>query len=83
MLIVGRAIAGIGCGGLWVGAMVIIALSAPMHKRAMLTGILTGCAQMGLVLGPLIGGVRVMTLSRDEMLTYLTGAHPICNLWQW
>jgi len=58
MLIVGRAVAGLGGGGIYVGAFTIMALVAPMHKRAFFTGLLTGLAQLGLVCGPLVGGVR-------------------------
>jgi MFS family permease len=57
MLIVGRAVAGLGGGGIYIGALTIVALIAPMHKRAFLTGLLTGLAQLGLVCGPLVGGV--------------------------
>ena len=33
MFILGRAVAGLGCSGLSIGALTIIASSAPMHKR--------------------------------------------------
>jgi MFS family permease len=56
MLIVGRAIAGIGTAGLQNGAFTIIAAVVPLHKRPMLMGLCTAIAQFGVVLGPLIGG---------------------------
>ncbi|KAF4952325.1 hypothetical protein FSARC_12668 [Fusarium sarcochroum] len=56
MLIIGRAIAGIGSSGIQNGALTIIAKSVPIHRRPALIGILMGCAQLGLVSGPLIGG---------------------------
>jgi len=65
-LIVGRAVAGLGGGGIYVGALTIIALVAPMHKRAFYTGLLTGVAQLGLVCGPLVGGVS------DKLTTCLS-----------
>ncbi|KAJ5982619.1 Major facilitator superfamily domain general substrate transporter, partial [Penicillium sp. IBT 35674x] len=48
MLIVGRAIAGLGGSGLVNGALTIISCSIPLHKRPV--------GQMGVVIGPLIGG---------------------------
>ncbi|KAL3447242.1 major facilitator superfamily domain-containing protein [Aspergillus insuetus] len=46
-----------GTSGMVNGALTIIAGSVPMHKRPALIGIMMGLAQLGLVLGPLIGGV--------------------------
>ncbi|KAK5172208.1 uncharacterized protein LTR77_003846 [Saxophila tyrrhenica] len=57
MLIVGRAVAGIGGSGLQNGAITIITNASPMHKRPMLLGVVIGFGQLGLVAGPLIGGV--------------------------
>ena len=56
MLIIGRAVAGIGVSGILNGAFTIIAGCVPMPKRPMLIGIVQGCSQLGLVCGPLIGG---------------------------
>jgi MFS family permease len=36
--IVGRAIAGLGAGGIFAGALTIIAYSVPLRKRPMFTG---------------------------------------------
>ncbi|KAL2869698.1 major facilitator superfamily domain-containing protein [Aspergillus lucknowensis] len=57
MLIVGRAVAGMGTSGMINGALTIIAGAVPMHKRPALIGGMMGISQLGLVLGPLIGGV--------------------------
>ncbi|KAH6714975.1 MFS multidrug transporter [Leptodontidium sp. MPI-SDFR-AT-0119] len=57
MLIVGRAVAGLGASGIQNGIFAIIAGSVPMAKRPALTGIGMGFSQLGLVLGPLIGGI--------------------------
>jgi MFS family permease len=57
MLIVGRAVAGLGGSGLMNGGMQIIFQSVPGHKRPALMGLLMSCSQLGLVGGPLIGGV--------------------------
>ncbi|KAM5345318.1 hypothetical protein ACJ41O_011180 [Fusarium nematophilum] len=56
MLIIGRTIAGIGGSGIQNGALTIIAASVPLNKRPALVGLLMGCAQLGLVVGPLVGG---------------------------
>ncbi|KAJ5641986.1 hypothetical protein N7490_005986 [Penicillium lividum] len=56
MLIVARAMAGIGSSGIQNGALTIITTSLPAKKQAPMTAILLAIAQLGLVLGPLIGG---------------------------
>ncbi|CEL10884.1 hypothetical protein ASPCAL13991 [Aspergillus calidoustus] len=56
-LIIGRAIAGLGAGGLYSGAMLIIAENAPMHQRPVYNGIITAVFSVSGVAGPLIGGV--------------------------
>ncbi|KAJ4120006.1 hypothetical protein NW768_010289 [Fusarium equiseti] len=56
MLIVGRAISGIGSSGIQNGALTIIASAVPIHKRPSLIGIIMGFAQLGIVSGPLVGG---------------------------
>ncbi|KAL3426835.1 efflux pump [Phlyctema vagabunda] len=57
MLIIGRFVAGLGSSGLVNGALTIIAASAPMPKRPALMGIMMAFAQLGIIGGPLIGGV--------------------------
>ncbi|RKU43002.1 hypothetical protein DL546_002596 [Coniochaeta pulveracea] len=57
MLIVGRAVSGLGSAGIMNGGLTVIASVVPLHKRAQLTGIMMGCCQMGIVCGPLLGGV--------------------------
>ncbi|KAF7553869.1 hypothetical protein G7Z17_g3328 [Cylindrodendrum hubeiense] len=56
MLIVGRTVAGIGASGLMNGSFTIISASVPLEKRHPLTGLLMGVTQLGVLLGPLIGG---------------------------
>ena len=65
MLIGGRAVAGLGVSGLQNGGMTIITNSVPFQKRVVLLGILIGCGQLGIVLGPLAGGAnhRVLDLA--------------------
>ncbi|QDS74138.1 hypothetical protein FKW77_001124 [Venturia effusa] len=57
MLIVGRAVAGLGGSGLVNGALTIVAASIPMHKRPAMIGIIMSFSQIGIVSGPLVGGV--------------------------
>ncbi|KAF7564117.1 hypothetical protein G7046_g60 [Stylonectria norvegica] len=56
MLIIGRAVAGLGSSGIQNGAFTMIAASVPMEKRPSLMGLLMAGAQLGLLLGPLVGG---------------------------
>ncbi|KAL5342653.1 major facilitator superfamily domain-containing protein [Aspergillus crustosus] len=56
MLIVGRAIAGIGASGLFNGGFTVLNACVPPGKRAALAGVLIGLSQLGLLSGPLIGG---------------------------
>jgi len=57
MLIVGRAVAGFGAAGILVGMINIISSCAPLEKRPALFGLAMGINQLGLVAGPLVGGV--------------------------
>ncbi|OJJ67630.1 hypothetical protein ASPBRDRAFT_135321 [Aspergillus brasiliensis CBS 101740] len=54
--IIGRAIAGIGAGGVLSGAMVIIVYSVPLHKRPKYQGFFGAVFGIASVSGPLIGG---------------------------
>ena len=56
MLIVGRAVAGMGGSGLTNGALTIITASVPLKKRPAFLGSLMSIAQIGTIRGPLIGG---------------------------
>ncbi|MCJ1386881.1 hypothetical protein MMC17_010009 [Xylographa soralifera] len=56
MLIVGRAIAGMGSSGLYNGTFIIISGCVPMAKRPNIIGFVMGISSIGLVMGPLIGG---------------------------
>ncbi|KAI1642322.1 putative MFS multidrug transporter [Daldinia loculata] len=56
MLIVGRAVAGAGSSGIMNGAFTILAGGVPMAKRPTLMGFVYGVSNLGLVMGPLVGG---------------------------
>ncbi|KAI1274063.1 putative MFS multidrug transporter [Xylaria sp. FL0933] len=55
--ILGRAVAGLGTSGLENGALTLISGAVPLHKRPFYTGIVFAIGQIGIVVGPLIGGV--------------------------
>src|SRR5882724_13625577 len=74
MLIIGRAVAGMGGSGLMNGGLMILRACVPNEKGAVYLGVMLGCkyllllietcitdqlsavCQMGVVIGPLIGG---------------------------
>ncbi|KAI9819043.1 MAG: MFS sugar transporter [Thelocarpon impressellum] len=55
-LIVGRAIAGLGCAGIFSGALIIVAYSVPLRQRPVYTGIIGATYGLASVAGPLMGG---------------------------
>ncbi|RAH68809.1 MDR family MFS transporter [Aspergillus aculeatinus CBS 121060] len=55
-LIIGRAIAGLGSGGIFPGAVLIMSETVPLEKRALYNALITGMAGIAGVTGPLIGG---------------------------
>ena len=55
-LIVGRAIAGLGNGGLFQGAVIIIVYIIPLHKRPQYMGIMGAVFGVASAVGPLLGG---------------------------
>ncbi|KAI0118955.1 putative MFS multidrug transporter [Daldinia grandis] len=57
MFIVGRAVAGVGSSGLQNGSLTVIAGAAPLDKQPMYVAYMMAFGQIGLIAGPLIGGV--------------------------
>lgn len=55
MLIVGRAVAGIGAAALFSGGMTIVAYSVPLRKRPIYIGLLSSTFGIASVFGPLLG----------------------------
>jgi len=66
MLIVGRAIQGMGTAGLQNGAFTIISAAVPLVQRPGLIGACQGISQLGAVIGPLVGGALT------QYTTYVT-----------
>ncbi|KAG9559507.1 MFS general substrate transporter, partial [Aureobasidium melanogenum] len=56
-LIVGRAIAGVGVGGLFTGSLSIIFCCAPLQMRPAIMGIVSSMWGIASAAGPLLGGV--------------------------
>ncbi|KAI1134070.1 MFS general substrate transporter [Hypoxylon sp. FL0543] len=56
MLIVGRAVAGLGSSGLANGVLTMISATMPPHRQPLFMGIMIGLGQIGIACGPLIGG---------------------------
>ncbi|PYI02700.1 MFS general substrate transporter [Aspergillus sclerotiicarbonarius CBS 121057] len=56
MLIVGRAVAGMGSSGMLNGGLNIVAAAVPIQKRPAMLGVIMGVGQLGLVGGPVVGG---------------------------
>ncbi|CAK1354643.1 uncharacterized protein RHO25_001576 [Cercospora beticola] len=61
--IIGRAIAGCGCAGLFSGALLIIADTVPLRSRPTYTGLLGSAYGIACIIGPLLGGVFTDKLS--------------------
>jgi EmrB/QacA subfamily drug resistance transporter len=56
MLIVGRAIAGLGSSGIFTGAILIMLNTVPLRRRPLLQGLFGACFGVASVAGPLLGG---------------------------
>ncbi|PHH93070.1 hypothetical protein CDD83_1355 [Cordyceps sp. RAO-2017] len=57
VLIVGRAVAGIGSAGIFAGALTILAYTVPLEKRPLYSGLIGSMWGISSVAGPLLGGV--------------------------
>ncbi|KAJ5875635.1 uncharacterized protein N7473_012982 [Penicillium subrubescens] len=57
VLIVGRAIAGVGTGGVSNGCFLLVAYSAPPRQRPALIGMMGSMYGLAAIAGPLLGGV--------------------------
>lgn len=62
MLVVGRAVAGLGTAGLFSGCFVILVQSIPLRRRPMVVGIMNGIEGLATVASPLLGGALTQSL---------------------
>lgn len=62
MLIVGRAVAGVGSAGLFSGCFVILVRTTPLSRRPMFTGMMGAVEGISTLAAPLVGGALVQSL---------------------
>ncbi|CAI7571593.1 unnamed protein product [Penicillium viridicatum] len=62
-LIVGRAIAGLGCAGLLLGAFSLVPFIVPPAKRPIMIGLISASRGLATTFGPLIGGALTERVS--------------------
>jgi MFS family permease len=62
-LIIGRAIAGLGCAGIQNGGIAIIIPLIPLAKRPMFQGFFGAMIGIGQIVGPIIGGAFTSDVS--------------------
>ncbi|RAH59761.1 efflux pump antibiotic resistance protein [Aspergillus piperis CBS 112811] len=62
MLVVGRAIAGLGSAGLLSGCFIILVQSTPLHKRPIFTGMMGAIEGLATLSAPLLGGAIVQSI---------------------
>jgi MFS family permease len=56
-LIIGRAIAGAGYGGLYTGVLLIIVDTVPLQRRPLYMSLVGSMSAVAAVAGPLLGGI--------------------------
>lgn len=62
MLVIGRAVAGLGSAGLFAGCFVILVQSVPLRRRPMFMGIMGGVEGVATLAAPLIGGALTQSV---------------------
>jgi MFS family permease len=63
ILIVGRAVAGIGAAGLFSGSMTIVGYAAPLKSRAIYLAAIASMFGISSIVGPILGGIFTEKLS--------------------
>ncbi|KAI1260487.1 efflux pump antibiotic resistance protein [Xylariaceae sp. FL1019] len=62
ILVVGRAVAGLGAAGLFSGCWVILVHSIPLRRRPLLAGIMSGIEGLATLIAPILGGALTQSL---------------------
>lgn len=62
MLVVGRAVAGLGSCGMFSGCFVILAQSLPLHRRPLFISVMGGIEGLATMAAPLLGGALTQSL---------------------
>lgn len=63
MLVVGRAVAGLGSAGLFSGCFVILVQSMPLRRRPMFVGVMSSFEGVATLAAPLLGGALTQSLN--------------------
>lgn len=69
VLIIGRAVAGVGSAGCLSGVILIMTRTVPLHKRPLYSGMFGAMFGIASILGPLLGGVFTEDVS-DILLVW-------------
>jgi hypothetical protein len=67
MLIIGRAVAGIGAAAIFSGGMTIVGYSVPLRKRPIYIGLLSSMFGISSVIGPILGGALTDSKSISQL----------------
>lgn len=73
MLIIGRAVAGVGAAGLFSGGMTIIGYSVPLRRRPIFIGFVSSMFGIASVVGPILGGAftdRMHVVSPSDLANF-------------
>ena len=62
MLVVGRAVAGLGAAGILSGCFIILVQSVPLRRRPMFVGVMSGVEGVATLAAPLLGGALTQSL---------------------
>lgn len=62
-IIVGRAVQGLGLGGVLSGSIMLVTENAPLRKRPVFFGVLMAWMNIGAIVGPLVGGALTSSAS--------------------
>ena len=79
MLIIGRAVAGVGAAAIFSGGMTIVGYSVPLRKRPIYIGLLSSMFGISSVIGPILGGALTDSkspLMSSDLVSDIAQKHP-------